>query len=146
VPDDEDHGVEVYDIVAAQRFVVVDSAGRPRIVLGLQEHDEVPFIRLTRTDGTDALTMHCEDDGRTLVMLNDSQDSLRASIRVNETGDSDFVLFGGDGDSKVELSVVDDAGDLRLFNELGGGWSYGPEIGVPPGGRASRPPASIEPA
>jgi hypothetical protein len=133
--------IDVYEVIAAERFVVVDSSGRPRITLGLQDDEQAPFIRLVRSNGTDGLTLHCEDGGRALVMLNDKDGNLRVSVRVDEAGESDIVLFGQGEDPKVELFVRSDAGDLRLTNDVGGGWSYGPELGVPPGAKARRPPA-----
>ncbi len=78
-------------VIQAQRFVLQDSAGATRAILGLDSAGR-PGLTMMNSDGKDRVQLRLETDGHPSFHLLDPDGTRRVAISVNSAGDSIMLL------------------------------------------------------
>lgn len=89
-------------LVEAERFMVRDTAGKPRATLGLLP-DGSPSLNLIDTDGNIRMAVGMKTDGSPSLNLYDKSQTNRAVLATLPDGSPALVLFNKAGETQALL-------------------------------------------
>jgi len=82
--------------IVAQRFRVVDAAGKTRAVLGYLEEGGTKFI-LCDSKARVGAEIHLAEDGAAAIWLRDTKQTVRGGLKIEADGSVSFWTFGPTG-------------------------------------------------
>ena len=98
-----------FKVVKANRFMVVDTQGRPRAALTVSKKTDSPMIMFLDEEGTLRMTIALEKTGDpTIVMLSKDQKNA-ITLNVKKDGQGSIELVGQDGSSAGSFAIYHDA-------------------------------------
>lgn len=109
------------------RLEIVDAAGAPRIVLGIDDKGR-PSLALSDQSGDFRAWMFLGEDGSpNLFLVNnprfilmDAKGEIRAAQRLDGTGSPSFILLDGDGKIRTNLRLGEDGSPIVEFFDTSG--------------------------
>jgi hypothetical protein len=105
-------------VIEAQRFVVKDARGKPRVIVGT--FGETSAVNLYDRDGRARAILQVSADGGSRLAFHDRETKSRAVIYVDPDAATTVGFYGGDQRARAQLIVTAD-GDatVGLFDRDG---------------------------
>jgi hypothetical protein len=109
------------DVLRARRIEVVDSTGRPRIVLALSPQDGSPGLVLLNEAGRIRVSLALLPGGASGLVLSDGAGRERISLSVLPSGASGLALLDAAGGTRAMFTLLPSDGSpgLVLFDAAG---------------------------
>jgi hypothetical protein len=105
--------------IEAQKFVLRDSQGRGRAILGFTS-DNLPVLILNQTDGTLGATLEVGPRGQPTLSLYDRGGNPRALLSVDTDGSAGLTFGNPDGKPRAGLAVTSEkSAGLVLYGNSG---------------------------
>jgi hypothetical protein len=96
---------KVPEVLEAQKFVLRDSQGRGRAMLGFTPENS-PVLILNQTDGTLGATLKVGPQGQPMLSLYDKGGNPRALLSVDTDGSAGLTFGNADGKARAGLAVT----------------------------------------
>lgn len=96
---------KVPDVIEAQKFILRDSQGHGRATLGFTP-DNSPALILNQTDGTLGATLKVGPQGRSMLSLYDRGGNPRALLSLDTDGSAGITFGDADGKARAGLAVT----------------------------------------
>lgn len=105
------------NVVAAERFLIRDAAGRDLGVLGVDPRGNVG-LALADTGGETRVALGVNSDGTSGLVLSDGQGDKRAAVSTQANGKSGLTLYDAKGRPGAGIAL-DQKGAARIAPALG---------------------------
>jgi hypothetical protein len=101
--------------IEAQKFILRDSQGRGRATLGFTPEDNSPALVLNQTDGTLGASIKIGPQGRSMLSLYDRGGNPRALLSLDTDGSAGLTLGDADGKARAGLAVTSEKSAGLIF-------------------------------